>query len=543
MNRSSFLLAAAMPFAIQAAQAAEPAKNAKSAARENQRPNILCIVCEDISPYLGCYGDPVARTPNLDAFARQGVRYTNMYTTVGVSSPSRFALITGMYPSALGANNMRTGAYKGTYDGKPVSGYQAVPPAGVKCYTEYLRAAGYYCANNSKTDYQFAAPKTAWDDNGNKAHWKNAPEGMPFMAIFNLGSTHESQLWKSIDKPLAVNPADIVVPPYLVDDHVTRKGLAVMYSNIYRMDEESAALLAELEESGKAGNTIVIWYSDNGGPIPRGKREIYQTGANVPFMIRYPDGRGAGSVERRMSMFVDIPATILSLCGIAPPEYMHGKAFAGKYDAPEREYVYGARDRFDEAQATDKQGAVCDGRYRYVRNYMPQRSDWLDNKYQLQIPFMKSMRQLHFEGKLNADQEKWFSAPRPGEEFYDLQSDPYELHNLIDKKTSKPHIERLRKEYDKWIAEYNSMWMLPEEELYAQFYPGGEPQKVADPSGKVSDGVLSLSCHTLGASMAYRLNGKGRWLLYTAPVPVGQGNTIEAVACRAGFAESATVSL
>ena len=340
-------------------------------------PNILCIVCEDTSPYLGCYGDPVAKTPVIDSLARQSVRYTNMYSTVGVSAPSRFSLITGMYPSAMGANYMRTQGHKPEYMPEGVRPYSVVTPPEVKCYSEYMRAAGYYCTNGPKTDYQFAAPLTAWDECGKTPDFLKRPEGMPFFSIINLNVTHESKLWQRGSLPLEVDPADIIVPPYFPDTPTVRHDMAVMYSNIAEMDRQTGELLKKLEESGEMDNTIVIWYSDNGGPIPRGKREIYITGTKVPFMIRYPDGYRAGEVEDRICMFVDIPATIMSLAGLKTPSYMHGRPFAGPYEATPRDYAYCARDRMDEK--VDKQGGITDGRWQYIRNYIPERSDFLSN--------------------------------------------------------------------------------------------------------------------------------------------------------------------
>lgn len=269
-----------------------------------KKPNILCITCEDISPRLGCYGDKVAVTPNLDKFAETAIKYTGMYTTVGVSSPSRAALITGMYPTTIGANYMRNFT-KPEAMPEGIPPYQVVLPDGIKCYTEYLRAAGYYCTNSVKTDYQFNAPVTAWDECNNKAHWKNRPKGMPFFSIFNLTVTHESQVWKRIGKPLVVNPDNIVIPPYFPDDAVIRHDMAVMYSMIAEMDKQFKKLVDELKAAGEYDNTIIIWYSDNGGPLPREKRAIYETGTNVPFMVSFPDGYRAGETDENLYMFPD----------------------------------------------------------------------------------------------------------------------------------------------------------------------------------------------------------------------------------------------
>ena len=178
------------------------------------QPNILWITVEDISPTLPFYGDSTAKTPNLNALAAQSTVYENVFSTVGVCAPARSSIITGMQPTAIGTMHMRTGkdimswgkrTYRDRINAADIHGdslrdYAAVLPAKVKCFTEYLRAAGYYCTNNAKTDYQFAAPLTAWDENDNNAHWRNRPAEKPFFSVFNFNETHESKLWKYANK-------------------------------------------------------------------------------------------------------------------------------------------------------------------------------------------------------------------------------------------------------------------------------------------------------------------------------------------------------
>ncbi|MBO8473942.1 MAG: sulfatase-like hydrolase/transferase [Bacteroidetes bacterium] len=515
--------------------------------RSEDLPNVLCIVCEDISPYLGCYGDVNARTPNLDRLAESSVRYTNMHTTVGVSSPSRFALITGMYPSSCGANFMRTMGNSEKYMPEGIRPYEVVTPPEVKCYSEFMRRAGYYCVNGPKTDYQFKAPESAWDEcGGDGVHWKNRPEGKPFFAIFNLGVTHESQLWERADKPLAVNPDSLSVPEYLPDTPTVRRDLAIMYSNIYEMDCQVGSLIEEVKEAGLLDNTIIIWYSDNGGPIPRGKREIYISGTRVPFMLRYPDGYRAGDVEDRLCMFVDIPATIMSLVGLKPPKYMHGKPFAGKFEKKERKVVYAARDRMD--ACTDKQAAVFDGRYHLIHNYMPEKPDFLDNEYQNNLPTIGEMKRLYSEGKLKPAQAKWFTSPRPDIELYDILSDPYELENLAGQEKYADIQARLDKEYRKWMRKYNSAWFIPEIESFRSFYPDGIQRTTANPEIEVRKHFVKISSATEGASIVYRIKGveKGKcpetWHLYSGPLHLPDGSILEAKAVRIGFRDSETVS-
>jgi arylsulfatase A-like enzyme len=434
---------------------------------------------------------------------------------------------------------MRSG---GSLDYLPadVISYQVVPPTGVKCYTEYLRAEGYYCTNNSKTDYQFDAPLTAWDENGREAHWKNAPEGKPFFAIFNIATTHESQIWERAAKPLTVDPKDVVLPPYFPDHPIVRRDMAVMYSNINHMDGEVQAFINQLQQAGKLDNTIIIWYSDNGGPLPRQKRSVYMSGLNVPLIIRYPDGMKKGSVDQQMCSFVDIPATILSLAGIRPPEYMHGKAFAGNFQAEPRQYIYGAKDRCD--REVDKVGTVKDARYQYVRNYMPEISGYRDVRYRKSMPMMMQMLTMRDAGQLNETQMLWFNAPRPAEEFYDLQTDPHNIRNLIDDPKYKAEIARLRQAYDQWIRDYNSLWLLPERETVAIFMPNKQQQIVADPVIVRNGNSLRIFCETPGASIAYQINGAGynpkHWFLYNSPLELKPGDTLTAIATRAGYKQS-----
>ncbi|MFI3261955.1 MAG: sulfatase [Rikenellaceae bacterium] len=418
-----------------------------------KQPNILFIVCEDISLYLGCYGDSVAVSPNLDKFAEQSIRFTDMHTTVGVSAPSRFALITGMYPSALGANYMRTYTPKTEQLPTDIIPYQVVLPDEVKGYTEFMRNAGYYCTNKVKQDWQFNTPMSMWDDASGSAHWENRPDkNMPFLSIVNLGITHESNVWLQAKEELYVNPDDVTVPPYYPDNDIVRRDIAVMYSNITRMDKQFQELVDELKDSEEYDNTIIMFLSDNGGPLPRQKRAIYESGTHVPFMVKFPDGYKSGTIDDRLSMFVDIPATILSLGGVKPPKYMQGQALLGEYEAKkDREYVYAARDRMDEQR--DKQGAIRDHQFRYIRNYnYADNSNYIPVQYRFNMPLMLSMLDLLEKGELNDAQMLWFDAEnRPQEEFYDDINDPHNVNNLINEPQYQKDIERMRKEFDKWV--------------------------------------------------------------------------------------------
>lgn len=494
-------------------------------------PNILVVVCEDISPYLGCYGDEVAQTPNLDKFATQAIRHTNMYTCVGVSSPSRYSLITGRYPSGDGANYMRSNYFNKKFG--------VVAPTGVKCYTEYLRKKGYYCTNNAKTDYQFPAPLYAWDEQGTKAHWKHAPKDKPFLSIFNLNITHESQIWKNTDKPLAVSPNDVVLPPYYPDTKTVRHDHAVLYTNIKKMDEQFQKLLTELEDSPRAKNTVVIFYSDNGGPLPRGKREIKDSGTLVPFMIRFPDGKGAGTLNTNLNMFVDIPATIMSIADIEPTKQMHGRAMYGQYKHQKtRKYVYGATDRFDEQ--VEKRASIRSKRYLYIRNYMPQQSIYRPNAFRLAMPMMQEMVKLYSENKLNKAQSLWFTSPTCEEELYDCFADPHQVHNLAYDKKFSSQLKRMRKAYRKyWIKPYNKDWeSQPEEFFIKKMWPEGKKPVCEKPILRTENSKLYIDNDLTIYSAVYRLSGAKKWTLYTTPISTESGETIEVRLERIGYSPS-----
>ena len=504
---------------------------------EKKQPNIICITCEDISPYLGVYGDSIANTPNLDKFAKNAIRLTQMHTTIGVSAPSRFSLITGTYSSSMGANNMRT---NGSRDQMPsdILGYDVVLPDGIKCFTEYLRQEGYYCTNNSKTDYQFESPLSAWDENGEKAHWKNRDKGQPFFAIHNIFTTHESQIWARANKPLIINPDNITPSPYFPNNETVRRDMAIMYSNIHHMDKQFQLLLDELKAEGELDNTIIIFYSDNGGPLPRQKRQIYRSGTNVPFMISFPDGRNAGEIDERLAMFIDIPATILSLAGIEPPKHMNGKALFGEYASPiDREYVYIARDRMDECR--DKQGGVADKQFRYIKNYMPQNPGYLSVGYRLQMPLMRNLVELFEKGELNDVQKRWFTSPRLEEEFYDDINDPHNINNLINNPAYISDIKRLRTEYNRWISEENSLWLLEEMNYRSKMLPNGDKLKLSNVKITISGSDAILSCKNPGASIVYKINDDKNWSLYSKPIKnLKNGDQIQAVSTQVGYENS-----
>ncbi|GAA4465766.1 sulfatase-like hydrolase/transferase [Nibrella saemangeumensis] len=515
------------------------------------RPNILWLSCEDMSPRLGCYGDSTVPTPNIDRLAREGVRYTNVFCTAGVCAPSRNAMITGMYQTSTGGHNMRT-----LYDTYPQKTglpkeYSVVMPPQVKAFPEYLRAADYYTTNNAKTDYQFDAPPTVWDEVGAKAHWRNRTgeaARRPFFAVFNNVVTHESQVWVRKDQPLRADPAKIKVPPYYPDTKTVRQDMARFYSNIREMDDWVGDLMKQLEADGLLDKTIIFFWSDHGDGLPFIKREIYDRGLRVPLIVRFPDGRFANTTRDELISMIDLAPTVLTVAGVEPPQYMQGQAFleAQTGNRPKRvqprRYIFAGRDRLDSEY--DRVRTVHDGRYQYIRNFYPERPLYMDIAFRKQQPMMAEMLQLRDAGKLNAVQMNWFRATKPAEELYDLRNDPYQLTNLADKPAMAGNLKRLRKELDKWLVESKDLGGVPEKELVRQMWDGqNKPPVTAVPRIARSSSQLSISCPTEGASIGYKVSGEdSNWRVYTKPISAPAGKTVTAIAMRIGYTPSAEVT-
>jgi len=451
------------------------------------RPNILWITAEDMSANLGCYGDSYATTPNIDRLATESVRFTNAFATAPVCSPARSCLITGVYATTLGTQALRSRF--------PI-------PEAMRGFPSYLRAAGYYCTNNVKTDYNTANEpaiiRASWDESSAKAHWRNRRAGQPFFAVFNDMVTHQSrtsvwpyeQFQKELQSELAPDerhdPTDAPVPPYWPNTPITRRTIARYYDCITLMDRNVGRLLAELEEAGTADDTIVFFYSDHGAGYPRHKRLVLDSGLHVPLLIRFPKKyrhlapAAPGATVDRLVSFVDFPATMLSMLDIPIPQYMQGQAFLGRAAAEPRQYIYGARDRVDEA--FDMARAVRDQRYLYVRNYMPHLSYNQPEGYSDQAEVRREITRLAAEGKLNDVQLAYAGPTRASEELYDTLADPHQINNLASSPEHQEMLDRMRQAHRRWVLKTRDLGFLPEADAWRRS-AGTTPYAIARQPG------------------------------------------------------------
>ena len=447
-----------------------------------ERPNILMLTCEDIGPHLGCYGDAYADTPNLDALAAKGLIYRTCWSNGPVCAPARTTLISGLYPPCTGAEHMRS---------------ETNLPDGFRMYPQYLRAAGYYCTNNHKEDYNLAKPGTVWDASDREGHWRNRAPGQPFFAVFNCTATHEGNV-RARPHEAVHDPAGVRVPAYHPDRPEVRQDWAQYYDTITELDTWAGERLRELDEAGLAEDTVVIFFSDHGAGMPRNKRWPYDSGLHVPLIVYVPPrfrglapkGYQPGGASDRLVGFIDMAPAVLSLAGIEPPEVFQGHAFMGRFQAPDPPYLYGFRGRMDERY--DLVRTVRSPRYVYVRNYMPHKIYGQYIRYMFQTPTTRIWKALHERGEVTPAQRTFWERKAP-EELYDLEQDPDEVQNLAGLPEYREVLEEMRKAHREWVLRIRDVGFLPEDEIHARA-AGRSPYEVGhDPAAYPLERILETA--------------------------------------------------
>ncbi len=467
-------------------------------------PNILWITTEDITPMLGTYGDPVATTPNLDNLAERGIQFNNAYSTAPVCAPARSCLVTGIYATSMGTQNLR-------------SDFNI--PGEIKTVPHLLRESGYYCTNYYKEDYNFV-DTTIWNESSRTAHWRNRPGKSPFFSVFNFETTHQSQIFgddqtfyekygRLLEDKERQHPDSIQLPPYFFDSPRVRKLWARYYDLVTIMDRQVGDILDQLEEDGLAENTIVFFFSDHGTGMPRSKRALYNSGVQVPFIVYVPDKyrdittyRIGTEVEDIVS-FADFPPTLLSIAGIEKPEYMQGQAFMGE-EAKEstRTYAFATSDRVDEAFEISR--AVKSSRYSYIMNFLPHLPLIQPNFYSDQSEIMQELYRLKEITEMTGAQQSMWLPRRMPEELYDLEKDPYETRNLADDPEYEDVLLEMRNRLENWMLRTHDTGLMPE--AYMKKHTNGQTayHLAGDPDKYPLEKILDLNNLILDSSVDQR---------------------------------------
>ena len=522
----------------------------------DERPNILVIMADDMSLRINALGDKTAITPNLDELVKNGTSYMNAFTTAGVCACSRSALLTGKNQISIGSMHMRTSS------GGSVP-YLAVPEAHIKAFPEILRKQGYFTFTNDKLDYQFSGifpgsgPFTIWNSEKDKFGWKNRKNSEPFFGMINLIITHESGIFRgkmnSVDTQAIklmqqtrqmlyeapVKPENVIVPPFLPDTPEVRKDIARAYNNIYILDIEVKEIIDQLKKDNILDDTIIIFTSDHGDGLPRYKRELFDTGINVPFIILVPkkfsSWQKPGEKIYDLVSFLDIAPTVLNLAGVSIPSYMDGKSIFGN---EKNEYIFAARDRLDSFKG--KTRAVRNKDYKFIKNYSlgivgAQKLSFREN-----LMSMKELRKMYENNELNEIQKIWLELI-PELQLYDLNNDPYEINNLAYDPNYKDKVLLLENVLEQWIEKNNFHGHLEEEDLIEVFWPENTQPQTTEPLYSLEDGFLYLKNNDVSknASIGFSYDGKN-WEVYSEPIEIKKNKKVYFKAVRYGWKESET---
>ncbi|MBK8978698.1 MAG: sulfatase-like hydrolase/transferase [Planctomycetes bacterium] len=470
-------------------------------AAQDARPNVVWITAEDHGPDLGCYGCAVARTPRLDALAAQGVRYTRAWSGAPVCSTARTTLITGCYPQALGAEHHRS---------------RVPAPDWLEPLPVLLRRAGYFCSNNSKTDYNLEFAGAVWDESNGRAHWRHRAAGQPFFAVFNFTQSHESQLRKR-PHDARLDPAEVVVPPQHPDLPEVRQDWAQYHDQLAVVDAAAGRVLDELGDDDLADDTVVFYFADHGAGLPGFKRSATDAGLHVPLLVRVPPRLRAasgldvpdGAATDRLVSFVDLAPTVLSLCGVGIPDWMHGEAFLGARAAAPRELVHGYRGRMDER--LDLVRCVSDGRWLYMRNLLPRLPAGQHYAYMFETPTTRAWYARFVAGELDAVQSRYW-LPRPAEELYDLAGDPGETRDLAGEAEHAEILARLRSAWRRQALRIGDLDLLPESELDRRAHGRPPAALTAGDRPEVDVGLLLVAAERATGAEPLAADGLARGL-------------------------------
>lgn len=423
---------------------------------DTTRPNVLWIYVEDTNDWMSCYGDGVVETPNIDALAARGTRFTRAYMPAGVCSPTRSAILTGMHQTSIGAHQHYSSfeVWRGIEMDEWDPNY-----LGVRTLPEILRLARYHTFNEGKLHYNFVydidqlydhhTNQMGFRDAPEGRYWNSRPDGRPFFGQIQLAGG-KARAKKVVDR------AAVPIPPYYPDHPALREELARHYDTILHLDAVVGRIVAALEEAGLLESTVIFFFSDHGMAAPRHKQFLYEGGIRVPCILAGP-GIPQGEVRDDLIGGIDLTATTLALAGVTIPPHMQGRdVFAPDFH---RDHWVAARDRCD--YTIDRIRAVVGERYKYIRNFMTDRP-YLQPQYRDGRPALEALRELYAAGELNAVQAAFAGPHRPAEELYDLEADPHETVNLVDDPAHAQALAEMRARLERWIEETGDLGRFPE---------------------------------------------------------------------------------
>ena len=496
-------------------------------------PNFLWLVCEDQSLFFSMYGDSSANTPNINQLAKDGVVYQNCYTPSPVCAPSRSSLITGMYPTTLGTQHMR--AYKKSVENNAINShnslpfYSAKPKKPIRFFTEDLRANGYYCTNNSKEDYNMITSPLAWDESSQDAHWRNRQDGQPFFSVFNFNVTHESSIWKNKTSYSKEELKNVLIPNFFPDDDGIKSDLLTNYKNIEKLDKKIGIIIDQLKADSLYENTIIFFFSDHGGPFPRYKRSIYETGLRVPMVAKWIDDNLRGNTYQLVS-FVDFAPTILDAANIEREFPFEGVSFFKK---DHRQYVYSATDRFDEI--TDIRRSIRGSNFKLIYNGDTTTSVYKPVSYRQQMKTMQVLDSLQDKCELNTYFSSWFSKHKDRFELYKVSEDYYETNNLINNLKYERIYKTLQYHLFTWMKESDFGNMSESAMLDSMFTSSMSIPKLNMPKLIMNDAGYLIESNNLYTSVGWRNKNETVWNIYTANKLIQPEDDFEVVLFRPGY--------
>ena len=527
-------------FLVLGAAACQPAPEPTITARSQNetRPNVLIFVADALGPELGAYDDPAAITPNIDKLAAEGVTYASAYASSGSQGAAWGSVLTGMYPQTLGIIQDWTGQ----------RGWNVAPKPEVRAFPELLRQAGYHTFRIGPKNDPFGGANALWDVDIRTAGatWVEADVPQPFLGVIEISTLPQDDkdapkpkkkgffesLFAKKEKPPApvvIDPAKIVVPSYLPDTPAVRAALKARYQRIAALDARIGETMERLRRSGALNSTIVMVTARTGSPWPRGERTLYDSGVRIPLIVRYPDGRGRGTVSRALVAGVDIAPSVITLAHGRPMAWVQGRDRLSARPGPAAGFVYSIQNRV--GTVVERSRAVRDGRYLFILNEIPATRLWdLARRGDL----YDAVAGQGGAPTLGPNQ----TNPRAEIELYDLRADPAQVRNLAADPGHIADVQRLRAALEAFNAITPDMSYESTQMLRDRFQPAGQTPVTAAPVLRLVGGRVLMEALTPGSTIEWRHNEKDGWKLYRGPVALPRDGRLEARASRYGFIDS-----